>query len=98
VPCEGGHLKDGTLVHFKVSGPRRQFPTCEVCRRRDSAELLCDGPRPPNHRRHQLGAHPTAGTRTCDLKMCHGCAREVGVDRHLCPRCAALPAQGELGL
>lgn len=43
------------------------------------ATLLCDGPGP-------LGEYDA---RTCDAPVCKACAKHVGPDEDLCPRCAA---------
>jgi hypothetical protein len=60
---------------FICSSGRRQ--RCMVCRK-NWATKLCDGPAPAGSRK-----------KTCDLPMCSQCAKSVGEDRDLCPKCSA---------
>lgn len=70
-----------------LCGPRTRAPVRRCitgCGR--VATLLCDGP--PSW----------PGRATCDAPLCASCARELGPDRHHCPRCARAVAQQGLEL
>lgn len=62
-------LPDGTIA--MVCGPRRRSAPCQVPRCSATSSKLCDW--------------PTDGKKTCDLKLCAGCATKIGPDRDLCP-------------
>lgn len=67
-----------------VCGPRPRRPVCSACGKAPGV-LLCDGPAPASSKR-----------KTCDARLCRGCAKEVGPNRHLCPPCAVGPQQRSL--
>lgn len=64
---------DGT---YAIVCTRRRRQSCVNCGH--AADLLCDGPAPAGSRR-----------KTCDAPICPACAKHIGPDRDLCPRCAA---------
>lgn len=77
--CAQVRLPDGSVAHVRMSGSRStKPPDCRWCF--SVHTFLCD--------------HPLAGGGTCDAPMCSLHAKEVGVDRHLCPDHApGAPAQ-----
>lgn len=75
--CKTIDLGNGAFAIACTRGsPRRAL--CQVCKQRPH-EKLCDFPL----------AGAKAG-KTCDLKLCRGCAAHVGKDRDLCPAHAKL--------
>jgi len=75
-------LKVGDTTAIVCSRGKR-WKKCQFCGR--GASLLCDG------------AKASGPRGTCDADLCATCAVHVGTDRDLCPRCAKVPQQLELG-
>lgn len=85
MPCNTMKLPGGGFAIVCTRGRRPNL--CDVCKHRPF-EVLCD--------------YPLAGAKagkTCDRKLCRGCAKHVGENKDLCPPHAKLGLpQGELGL
>jgi hypothetical protein len=70
-------LGDGTIVHVRMSKPRRR--KCSVC-----------GIVPPASQLRECDFKVGDG-KTCDRLMCQGCANRIGPDEDLCPDHYRLP-------
>lgn len=69
-PREHVDLPDGT--HAILCSRGRRIPNCGERDCTNRADLLCDFPIGPG--------------KTCDARICNAHAKEVGPDRHFCPR------------
>lgn len=82
MPCSHIKLNDGTTVIVRHSAARG--PLCKFCRHRfrwdgrtHRASLLCD---------FEIGRTLGGEAMTCDARVCAKCAKEVGPDKHFCPK------------
>lgn len=74
--CSHVHLPGGVVaIVCSSAGPRPRPRRCEDCSAL-TATLQCDWKLSP--------PDPVTDVKTCDRWICAGCAKEVGLDKHLC--------------
>ena len=81
MPCIAFKLPDWSTAIAHVRGAKRKFPRCKFCpvelMQACDAKLLCD---------FVVGKTRGGKDITCDKPICDHCAKEVGPDKHFCPR------------
>ena len=89
---------NGLMVHLNLGGKLRKNPPAPCCARIPEKP----GPKTVSMRCFAISAylcdHENSDGKTCDAPLCDEHAKQIGKDRHLCPRHAAERAATAPGL